>query len=142
MEPKLVRMAKEIPGRLKDVMNSMFEASEPALRTGVSTLRRSLSKLDSYLQQVEREHLGSATMPVTQPLDLQNWTPSDRAPSTKIFAPLVRLNAGLATNTCLAVSDRSPSPPDNEPPFGLRTTPNGTSSSSWERMPKRFSKMR
>ena len=61
MDPKLVKLAKEVPSRLKQIMNDMFEASEPALRTGVSTLRQSLSKLDTYLQQVEKEHLGSAT---------------------------------------------------------------------------------
>ena len=59
MDPKIVKMAKEIPSKLKEVMNSMFEASEPALRSGVSGLRQSLSKLDSYLADVEKEHLGS-----------------------------------------------------------------------------------
>lgn len=59
MDPKIVRMAKEVPARFKSVMEAMFEQSQPALRSGVSTLRESLKKLDSYLSEVEREHLGS-----------------------------------------------------------------------------------
>lgn len=58
MDPKTVKAAKEIPGRLKDVMNSMFEQSQPALRSAVTVLRDSLKKLDGYLSEVEREHLG------------------------------------------------------------------------------------
>ena len=63
MDPKIVKMAKDIPSKLKDVMNSMFEASEPALRSGVSTLRQSLSRLESYLADVEKEHLGGTEKP-------------------------------------------------------------------------------
>ena len=61
MDPKIVKMAKEIPARLKDVMNSMFDASEPAFRSGVSTLRQSLARLDHYLAEVEADHLGSTS---------------------------------------------------------------------------------
>ena len=59
MDPKIVKMAKDVPARLRNVMESMFEQSQPALRSGVSTLRDSLKKLDSYLSAVEREHLGT-----------------------------------------------------------------------------------
>ena len=60
MDPKTIKAAKEIPDRLKEIVDSMFQESKPALRTGVSGLRGALSKIETYLEQVEKEHLGSA----------------------------------------------------------------------------------
>ena len=58
MDPKTIKAAKEIPDRLKQIVDSMFQESKPALRTGVSGLRGALSKIETYLEQVEKEHLG------------------------------------------------------------------------------------
>ena len=59
MDPKIIKTAKEVPARLKDIVDSMFEESKPTLRTGVSGLRQALGRIESYLEQVEQEHLGS-----------------------------------------------------------------------------------
>ena len=56
MNPKIVKLAKELPDRLKDVMNSMFEQSQPALRSGVLALRDSVRRLDAYLGEIEGEY--------------------------------------------------------------------------------------
>ena len=60
MDPKIIKAAKEVPAQLKSIVDSMFEESKPALRTGVSGLRGALSKIETYLQEVEQEHLGTA----------------------------------------------------------------------------------
>ena len=59
MDPKIVKEAKQVPERLKDIVTSMFNDSKPALRSGVAGLRQGLGRIEHYLQEVEAEHLGS-----------------------------------------------------------------------------------
>ena len=60
MDVKIVKTAKELPAQLKSVWDSMFEQSEHALRVSVTALRSSLGKLENYLKEVEKEHLGAS----------------------------------------------------------------------------------
>lgn len=60
MDPRIARVAKEIPALLKRVSNDMFDEATPALRTGVAAARDALRKLEGFLGEVERVHLGAA----------------------------------------------------------------------------------
>jgi len=60
MDPKIIKAAKEIPMRLKEIVTGMFEESAPTLRAGVAGLRSSLAKVENYLNDVEKEHLASS----------------------------------------------------------------------------------
>ena len=60
MDPRIAKVAKDIPAMLRRVSNDMFDEATPALRTGVNAVRDALRKVERYLGEVESVHLGSA----------------------------------------------------------------------------------
>src|SRR5204863_8705656 len=60
MPARMVKVVKGMPAQLKQIWDSMIEQSEHAVRASVSALRGSVDKLDEYLKELEREHVGAA----------------------------------------------------------------------------------